>query len=112
MKSKGNLIGAWAFLVGLIVAILAGLFGGFVDGEWIWWLLVLAGIVIGLFNVGVRETRAFLLSAAVLVVVSFMGQSALMIIPLMEQVLSALLILFVPATVVVALKAVFAIAKD
>ena len=110
-KSVGNLLGAWAFLIGVLLAIVVGLFGNLFTGEWIWWVLVLAGVLVGLFNVGVKETSTFLTAAVVLVIVSYMGQSALGVIDVLGRVLAALLVLFVPATVVVALKTVMAIAR-
>jgi len=109
-KSKGNLIGAWAFLIGVILAIILGLLGtteGFVLA-----ILVVLGILVGLLNVGDEDVNPFLLAGAVLVIVSYMGADALGVIAPLGEVLNALLIMFVPATIIVALKAVFSIAKS
>jgi len=114
-KGKENLIGAWAFLIGVILAVVIGLFSaqlGASTAEWISILLVVLGLLIGLLNVGTKDAMTFLLSGAVLVIVSSMGSMALMVIPTVDAILVALLQLFVPATIIVALKAVFAIAKD
>ena len=112
MAKKGNLIGAWAFLIGVIIAIIAGILQvSATEGVWAIILIVL-GIVIGLLNVAGPELKDFLLAGAVLVIVSGMGgQAYLNEIPFVGEIVKALVVMFVPATIVVALKSVFAIAK-
>jgi len=70
------------------------------------------GIVIGLLNITVKESSKFLLASLVLVIVTYMGQGVLIIIPQIGSILSVLLVLFVPATIIVALKTVFELARD
>ena len=114
-KKYGNLIGAWAFLIGVILAAVIGLFTKFVGAETyttISMILVVLGIIVGLLNVANKESSGFLLAGVVLVLVSFMGQSVLSIIPQVRLILGALLTLFVPATIIVALKSVFEISKS
>jgi uncharacterized membrane protein len=119
-KSSNNKVGAWAFLVGLVLAIIMGIFGA---NQLVLALLVIIGIVVGILNVTVKETSKFLLAGAVLVIVSSMGQIALSafravavgtfdIGGILANILNALLILFVPTTIIVALKSVFEIARD
>ncbi len=114
-KKKGKSLGAWAFLIGVILAIVLGLFP---SQTWILTVLVVVGILVGLLNVTGTESRGFLLASLALVIVSAMGGSAISAlggIPLGEYlgfILNNLLILFVPATIIVALKSVFDIAKD
>jgi hypothetical protein len=67
---------------------------------------------VGFLNITTTESSKFLLAALALVIVSFMGQLVLSIIPQLGRILSALLILFVPATIIVALKIVFEVSKD
>jgi len=112
MARKGNLIGAWAFLIGVILAVVVGLLNlGTTTGAWALVLVVL-GIIIGLLNVGGAELKDFLLAGTVLVIVSaFGGQVLSEAVPYVGDILQALVALFVPATIVVALKAVFALAK-
>ena len=108
-KSKGNLVGAWAFLIGVILAILLGLLGA--TEAWVLGVLVVLGILVGLLNVGDADVNPFLLAGTVLVIVSYMGADVLGVIEVLGGILNALLTLFVPATIIVALKAVFSIAK-
>ncbi len=112
-KKQQNVLGAWAFLAGVIIALIVGLFG-LVDATWTTILLVL-GIVVGLLNVGGKELKEFLLAGTVLVIVSALGGQALLNLQLsvvnVGLIFDALVTLFVPVTIVVALKSVFAIAK-
>ncbi len=110
-KNKGNLVGAWAFLIGVILAVIIGLIGTEVSTV-ILGLLVILGLIVGILNVGDKDVNTFLIAAAVLVIVSWMGSDALGVISVLGKILNALLVMFIPATVIVALKAVFAIAKS
>jgi hypothetical protein len=110
-KQIGNLVGAWAFLIGVVLSIILGLFSNFGNIYWIWALIVI-GLVIGFFNIAAREAKTFMTASIVLVLVSYMGQSVLSVIPEIGQILGALLTMFVPATIVVALKTVFSVAKN
>lgn len=111
-KKKGNLIGAWAFLIGVILAIVIGLLKISLSEGLFALILIVLGLVIGLFNIGASEIKEFLLAGTVLVIVSSLGgQTYLGLIPYVGDIIGALVILFVPATIVVALKAVFVIAK-
>ncbi len=113
--AKHNLLGAWAFLIGVVLAIVIGLFNTSLESQTaraIQITLVVIGILVGLLNVGSKETSTFLIACVSLVIVSYMGQSVLQVIPSIGSVFSALMTIFVPATVIVALKAVFAVANN
>ena len=76
-------------------------------------VLVILGIIIGLLNVTAKESSGFLLASLALVIVSILGQSVLnTIIPQIGSILNMLLIIFIPATVIVALKTIFEISKN
>ena len=111
-KKRGgsNQLGSWAFLVGLIIAIVIGLFGQLVSA----WLmaLVIIGLLVGLLNVADRETTPFLMSGLVLIIASAYGADVLAPVPYAGQIFDALLVLFVPATIVVAVKNVFTLARS
>ncbi len=114
IKSKKNLMGAWAFLIGIILAIVLGLFSDYLGAgtyKTALVILVVLGIIVGLFNITVKESSKFLLTALVLILVAYIGQSVMSIIPQIGKILGALLVLFVPATLIVILKSIFDIAK-
>ena len=111
--NKKNLIGSWSFLIGIFFAIILGLgFTGAYQKE-ILWAVFLLGIVVGLLNIAVEEIGGFLTSGTVLVLVSFLGIQVGTfdaVAPVITNMLTGILTLFVPATIIVALKAVFAYA--
>lgn len=108
-KRKGNLIGSWAFLIGVVVAVIFGAMGS--SNQTITYALVVIGIIIGLLNVADEEAGPFLMSGAVLIIAAALGQGVVSAIPVLSQILDALLLLFVWATIVVAVKHVFNVAK-
>lgn len=112
-KKVGNTIGAWAFLIGVILAIILGIIGiNFKDATFLSWTLVILGVLIGLLNVTAKESYGFMVAGFILVAVGYMGAGVLSVIEVVRNMLSALLLLFVPATIVVTLRSVFAIAKN
>ena len=60
---KIDIIGKWAFIIGLVIAVLAGLF---FQPEWAIWVLAILGVIVGLLNVTAEDTRGFLLAAIAL----------------------------------------------
>ena len=119
IRARENLIGAWAFLMGLILAISVGLFAGRIISPLILVILAVLGIIVGFF-VAEKDSETFLLASVSLVIVSYMGISGLVlgtaisgidVAKLISSVLQTLLALFVPATIVVVIKTVFSIAR-
>jgi len=125
IKSKENSIGAWAFLTGVVLAILIGLSTTLLTipalttySAQIYAILVIIGIVVGFMNVTGKDSQTFLYAGAILVIVSKFGMESVTgsligigVGDMVASVFAALLALFVPATIIVALKTVFSIAK-
>jgi hypothetical protein len=109
-RGSNNQLGSWAFLIGLIIAIVIGLFGQ-LGPNWLM-ALVIIGLLVGLLNVADRETTPFLLSGTVLIIASAFGGDILSPVKYAGPIFDALLVLFVPATIVVAIKNVFVLARD
>jgi len=101
-------IGKWAFIIGLIIAVLAGLF---LQAGWVAWVLAILGVLVGLFNVTEAETQNFLLAAIGLTV----SASALNNLPIIGGIIASILAYIVAfavgATIVVALLTLFKTAK-
>jgi hypothetical protein len=108
-NKKKRDVGNWAFLIGFILALVFGIFA--VQGV-VAWLLVLLGLVVGFLNITEKEVQPFLTASTILVLVSALGMEVMTVIPVLGNILDAILMLFVPATIVVALKSVFEMAKD
>ena len=114
-KTKGvDIVGKWAFLIGVILAVVLGLFSS-VLGTWtgtLTMILVIIGLLVGLLNIGDKEVAPFLMSGVVLIIASAFGGSIMSEVPYVGPVLDALLVVFVPATVIVAIKNVFSLARN
>jgi len=126
IRSKENSMGAWAFFMGVILAVVVGLSTIFIPlpqlekySSYIYLILVVLGIIIGSsINVTGKDSQTFLITGAIIVLVSKFGMesviSSLIGIgagDIASSIFASLLALFVPATIVVALKSVFGLAK-
>ena len=109
-KQSMNMIGSWSFLIGLVIAVLIPLFGIALNNTLVMVLIVI-GLIIGLLNIADEEVTPFLLSGTALVIVSAFGVDVVRSVPVFQNILTALLTLFVPATIIVAVKNVFSLAK-
>ena len=117
IRARENVIGAWAFFAGVVIAILVGIFAGDKINPLVMGILALLGIVVGFF-VAQKDVQTFLLASVSLVIVSYMGISGLLLGAaisgiylgqVISHVMQTLLALFVPATIIVAIKTVFSI---
>jgi hypothetical protein len=120
VKSKENLWGAYAFLIGVVLAVIFGLFNEPLEqgGKVFYSALVLIGLIVGFMNTSDKDSMTFLIASLSLVIVGSLGMEPLKYIALdnyivtsLRNVLGSLLLLFVPATIIVALKTVFSMAK-
>lgn len=110
-KAKNmDVIGRWAFLAGVVLAAVLGVLGP-VTGTWAM-VLVTIGLVVGLLNVADKETTHFLMSGAVLIIASAFGGNVMSGLPYAGSILDALLAIFVPATIIVAVRNVFILARN
>lgn len=105
-------IGRIAFIVGGVVSLLAG----FITGSWIFPALTVMGLIVGILNVGAGEVQSFLLAAVGLVIISAMGSAQISSLPVVGATLGriylALLAFVAPAAIIVAMKALYGVAKS
>lgn len=126
IKSRENSIGAWAFLIGVVLAIIIGLSTILIPipsltkySSFIYLVLVILGIIIGAsINTTGKDSQTFLITGAIIVLVGKFGMESVMgsLIgigagEIVSSIFASLLALFVPATVIVALKTVFGLAR-
>ncbi len=111
--AKKNTIGGWAFFIGLVIAMIAGflqLSAGMTG------VLIILGLIVGLLNVTAKETMPFLLATVSLVIVSNFGGNVLSNIAIiggiLQGILNAIIILVIPATIVVVIKTIYALARE
>ena len=113
MAKKNNLLGSWSFLVGIIIAVLVGLGVGVNLTPTVIAVLVLLGIIIGLLTIGSREIEPFIMASIAFLLAAYIGKDIVGMVTIVNlgNVLQAIIALVVPATIIVALKEVFNIAK-
>ena len=118
--------GEYAFLGGLVLALIMGLLSGFVPNEAMPVLtafLFLCGIVVGLLNISDKEVTAFLVASVALLVASesfgaslgktfSLGGTVMSLVPTMILGVTTVFQAFIaPAAFIVAIKAVYKMAK-
>ena len=101
-------IGHWIFLIGILVAIVAG----FVAVPYLAYILIVAGLIVGLLNITAVEVHEFLTASIALLLVGAAGLGAVTLVgATVESILKNLVVFVGPAALVVALKSVWALAK-
>ena len=112
-------IGEWAFILGVLIAIIAGIVATFVSigaaADWIIVVLVILGIIIGFLNIKDKEITSFLV-AAIALALSWQAFSGLDVLinplgSLIGQILRYIAVFVAPAAIIVALKAVANLAR-
>tara|TARA_Y100000034_G_scaffold62419_1_gene75710 strand:- start:2850 stop:3236 length:387 start_codon:yes stop_codon:yes gene_type:complete len=125
IRAKENVLGAWAFVAGVVLAIIIGVSTSLVSipllteySAEVYGVLVVLGLVVGFVNVTGRESQNFLVTGTILVIVSKFGMESVQgsligigVGDVVSSIFGALLALFVPATIIVALKSAFSIAN-
>ena len=123
IHAKENLMGAWAFLIGIILALAVGILGAILGelGGLILATLVILGLIVGFSFISVsgKDVNTFLMTSVALVFVSFAGAEGITGIRflnldignMVSSTLGALLVMLVPATIIVAIKSLFSVAR-
>ncbi len=104
-------LGGWAFILGVVIAIIAGLASGALDAisaGYVTLALVVLGLIVGFLNIGDKEVNNFLIAA---IAVVLLGTANLAVIPLIGIYLASMVLnvaaFVAPAALVVALKSVY-----
>jgi hypothetical protein len=102
-----NTLGGWAFLIGVLLALIFAFF----PFAGLAWLLVVLGLVIGFLNISESETQKFLFAGTVLVIIGALTKDVFGSVMYLAEIFNNLVALFAPATIIVALKSVFGLAR-
>jgi hypothetical protein len=106
---KLELVGKWAFIIGLVLAVVVGYM---FQAQWVVWVLAILGVIVGLLNVTREDTERFLLAAIALA----LSVTALSTVPVLglsiTNILGYVAAFVAGAMVVVALKALFQTARS
>ena len=138
-KDMYTKIGSWAFLLGIVIALLVGIYQGYTletqdnmtgygffgeeTGGWIAWVLAIIGVIVGLLafmgkgTITAKEVPGFLMAGIALVVMGgvFFGWQMILtpyIGALLAGVSMSLAIFVAPAVGILAIKAIWDIGKD
>ncbi len=118
MATELQTIGIYAFLLGIVIAIIAGLLHGMIAtyAGAVTLLLVVLGLIVGFLNIKDKEISNFLIGAIALMVV---GSANLAVIDeivaglgtVLQAIINYILVFVAPAALIVALKRVYMLAK-
>ncbi len=116
-KSKKSMelhkVAHYTFFVGLLVAIVAGLFRTIVSPEILVTTLVILGIIVGLFNLTAQETTPFLIAAIALMLAGIVNLGLIPGVGLyLRAILSNIVVFVVPGAIIVSMKAIWKLASD
>ena len=107
MKKMGHI----AFIVGILVAIVAALVPA-LQGDIAVWLMVILGLIVGFLNISAKEVSGFLIAAMALIIASSASALSLAVIWVgLTSILGNVIIFVAPAAIIVAMKAVIALAE-
>ncbi|MBW2992226.1 hypothetical protein KY345_03350 [Candidatus Woesearchaeota archaeon] len=105
-------IGHYSFLAGIALAIIAGIGADLIAVNIVTMILVILGLIVGFLNVTAKETTEFLIATVALMLA---GSANLAIIPAiggyLQAILANIVVFVAPAALIVALKAVKALAS-
>jgi hypothetical protein len=117
-KEDGPRLGAWAFIIGLIIAIIVSIVSAASTPVWAIIVLAILGIIVGFMNVTEKEAQPFLL-AAIGFLISF-NAMGFVFNTLADKIgwggistfFNLVTIFMAPAAIIVAVKMLFKITKD
>ena len=109
---SSELIGKWAFLIGLVVAVIAGLVEGVYTIPYLALILVILGLIVGFLNIAEKNTVKLLVAIIALMGI---GSMTILAIPGISGYLESILGNFVAfvgaAGLIVAVKAIIETSK-
>jgi hypothetical protein len=111
-------IGGWAFIVGVAIALVAGFVPQY--QQIMTAVLVIVGLIVGFLNVTEKETTPFLMAAVSIMIALYTAgigiergaESLGQVGSYLLSVMNSVNVFVFPATIVVALKAIYALARD
>ena len=118
MAEGSSKMGQWAVIIGIVIAVVVSLFKvSDTVGGWLVLLLVILGLIVGFLNVTEKETTPFLVAAIALLATGNASDSLKVIPPqalgnFLATAVNNIAAFVTPAAILVAVKAIWALAKD
>ena len=104
-------IGRWAFIVAVILAVLAGVIPSVGGNAAVAWILAILGLIVGFLNITDKESTPFLV-AAIALIASAGTLGPLLGNDIVKNILTNVVLVAGPAAFVVAIKHIYAAAQD
>ena len=101
-------VGRWAFIVGLVISVLAA----FLPLSWFGLVLMILGLIVGFLNVSGSEAQGFLIAAIALTISASAVQGLPLVGDLVTNIMAGVVAFVTPAILVVAVKALLETAKE
>ena len=112
-KMELHRIAHYAFFVGLLIAIVAGLFRDVVGPQILVTTLVILGFFVGLFNLTAKETMPFLVASIALMLAGIVNLGLIPAIgPYLRSILSNIVVFVVPGAILLGIKTIWKLASD
>ena len=118
VKRLANQVIAYAFTTGVVIALILGLVSAWVV-DWVpalTSLLIVAGVVVGFFNITPNETRDYILFVTAIVIVISLGGNTLgniqWIGKYLVNILNSIMAFILPSVIIVGIKAIINLAKN
>jgi len=109
-----DLIGKWAFIIGLLIAIIAA-FVTAVQASTVLLILFILGLIVGFLNIDKKNTTEFLVSVIALLAVGSLGALAIgqlsTAVSYLETILGNFIVFVAAAALVVSIKAIIVTSK-
>ena len=100
-------IGSWAFIIGLIIALIMGFVG--TASTMTMWILAVLGLIVGVINVTHGEALLYLVASIAFLV---SASSLTIILPAIKDILTNIIVFVGPGAAIVAIRALYDVAKS
>ncbi|MBW2978069.1 hypothetical protein KY331_04450 [Candidatus Woesearchaeota archaeon] len=114
-------VGKWAFLIGVVLAVITGIGAGLAQewgaNPWLMLLLVVLGLVVGFVNITAKEVKGFLIASVALLVAGTANLSTVnTLVPslgsILEGIVNMVIYVVAPAALIVCLRAIYGFAAE
>ena len=112
-KIELHRIAHYTFFVGLLIAIITGLFRNLLEPQVLVTTLVLLGLVVGLFNLTAKETTPFLIASIALMLAGIVNLGLIPGVGIyLRSILSNIVVFVVPGAIILGMKAIWKLASE
>lgn len=111
MPVRDSKIGHWAFLIGIVLAVIAG-FVPQLQTPKVAWVLVALGLIVGLLNITAKETETFLVATIALIIAADAAGDIIQLGYTAAVILGNIVTFVFPASLIVAFKTVWQLASE